>query len=182
MELLRRRIATEKGAVMVDAAITMPLFIIAIAMLLMAIRIMNIEENKTYQMVTENEVLSEMPGLAFTVNDPARELYIDRVCYNVKILNNKFPFKGAFFSRVVGEITLPYRGFVGESDDPYDSQSVVIFPKNEGSEKTTPKYHGTDCWQLKAHRKNQMELVTRAEAEQRGYSPCLICGGRRSTN
>ena len=168
---------------MVDSAICVPIFIIAIAMLLMAINIMNIEENKCFQMVAENEALSVLPApLTFTVDKPEKELYIDRVCYNVKILNTKFPFKGAFFDSVLGEITMPYRGFVGESNDPYGSANVIIFPKNEGSERQTPKYHSTDCWQLKAHRKNDMELVSAAEAEKRGYAPCLICGGKRKTN
>ena len=163
---------------MVDAAISLPIFIIAVAMLLMAVRIMIIEDNKTSQMLAENEALSLLPGIEFTVNRPYEELYIDKVRFNIKPLYTKFPFKAAFFKAVVGEITIPYRPFEGESDDPYKSKSVIIFPKNEGNEKQTPKYHDSSCWQLKAHRKNEMEIVSEEEARKRGYSPCLICGGK----
>ena len=166
-----------QGSILVDSAICIPIFAIAVGMLVMAINIMRIEEKKTYQMLTEVEGLSVLPGVDFTVDRSDDYLYIDNVRYDIKILNTKFPFKGAFFKSVLSEITMPYRPFIGESDDIYRNQ-VLIFPKNEGNEVKGPKYHtSSDCRAVKASYTKGYEsvFVQRKEAVSRGYTPCKIC-------
>ena len=78
-----------------------------------------------------------------------------------------------------GTLNLCYRCFVGAKDEAdYDDARVFIFPKNEGEEKETPKYHSEGCYQLTAHKKDTCISVTKTEAEGRGYEPCLSCGGK----
>ena len=166
---------------MVDAAIALPIFIIAIAMLLQVINIVSKEEHAYFDAETHIEALgliSSKSSLGQTVNDASRRVSIDHVQFYPIIKNIKFPFAGAIFDSELLSMDMPYRTYIGESKDLYrDDEFVYIFPKNEGNEREAPKYHTCYCQTMKGGVTKGLEIekVTKNDAISRGYSLCLWC-------
>ena len=183
-QLLKNINIRKCGSIMVDAAISLPLFIISMAMLLEIINIAGKEENAFYQAETRIQMVGSFGAdinLGVIVDDPENSIYIDHVQVYPIIKNIKFPFAGAFFKNVLLSMDMPYRTFIGESPDIYgDTQFVYIFPKNEGNEKTGPKYHTVYCSTMKGGETKGLEVtkVTKTEAEERGYTLCKHCAAK----
>lgn len=186
MALLRKHTDTQtkKGSIMVDAAICLSIFIIAIAMILQVINIVAKEEHAYYKAgihIDTVGVFESNVELGTVVNDAQRRVYIDHVQFYPIIKDVKFPFAGAFFKNVLLSMDMPYRTYIGESPDVYgDNEFVYIFPKNEGNEKEGPKYHSSYCRTIKAGVTKGLEMikVTKEEAISRGYSLCKWCNNQ----
>jgi len=137
---------------MVDAAICIPLFIIALAMLLQVINFIGIEESKYFEAEKRIQAVGAFGSnieLGVSINKADKALSIDHVQSYPMIYTIKFPFSGAFFKSKQLVMDMPFRSYIGESVDLYDGEYVYIFPKNEGSEKTGPKYHDKYCRTMK---------------------------------
>ncbi len=171
-----------KGSIIVDAAIALPIFIITIAMLLQVINIVSKEEHAYYTAETSIEaagLLGSKLELGKTITDYERNVSIDHVQFYTIIKNVKFPFVGAIFDLELLSMDMPYRTYIGESKDIFgDDDMVYIFPKNEGGEKEGPRYHtNPSCQTIKGGitKGLSIEKVTKQEAISRGYSLCLFC-------
>ncbi len=169
------------GSIMVDAAICLPIFIIAVAMLLQIINIVSKEENAYFVAETNIQSVGTFGSnlnVGITVNDSKRKVYIDHVQIYPIIKNVKFPFGGAIFNSELLSMDMPYRVYIGESPDIYnDDELVYIFPKNEGNEKEAAKYHTSYCRTMKAGATKglSIERVSKSEAISRGYGLCKWC-------
>ena len=170
-----------RGSIIVDAAIALPIFIIAIAMMLQVINIVSKEEHSYFDAETRIETVGLFGSnieLGQTINDSARRVSIDHVQFYPIIKNVKLPFAGAIWGSELLSMDMPYRTYIGESKDIYgDDEFVYIFPKNEGSEREAPKYHTCYCQTMKGGVTKGLEIekVTKREAISRGYSLCLWC-------
>lgn len=80
-----------------------------------------------------------------------------------------------------GEITIPaaagdaliqicYRPWIGLSDSDEASSYVYVFPKYG------ERYHIQGCFTMERYPENYFPM-DRKEAEEKGYSPCLVCIG-----
>ena len=170
----------KKGSIMVDAAICIPLFIIAMAMMLQVINFIGMEESKYFQAEKRIQAVGSFGSeieLGTTVNDAAKALSIDHVQSYPIVYQISFPFSGAFIKSRQVIMDMPYRTYIGESVDLYDGDFVYIFPKNEGSEKSGPKYHDKYCRTMKggATKGLDVERVRKQDAVSRGYSRCQWC-------
>lgn len=164
---------------MVDAAICLPMFIIAVAMLLQVINFVSKEETAYFNAETNIQavgILGTDLDIGFTINDPLRRISIDHVQFYPIIENLKFPFL-SFFAPDAGLMTMPFRTYIGESPDAYADTQVYIFPKNEGKESQGPKYHTKYCRTMKGGATKGLEVtkVGLEEAKSRGYTQCLWC-------
>ena len=168
------------GSIMVDAAISLTAFVIAVGMLLEVINIVSKEEYAYYNAECKIQTIalaSSRLDIGVTIDKPDDGLYIDHVQFYPIIKNIKIPFAGAFFNNVIESMDMPYRCYIGESPDPYSDVYVYIFPKNEGNEKGDSKYHTTYCRTMKggATKGLEIEKVTESDAKSRGYTKCLWC-------
>ena len=171
-----------KGSIIVDAAIALPIFIIAIAMLLQVINIVSKEEHAYYDAETKIETLGMFGSkleLGQTVTDYSHHVCIEHVQFYPIIKNIKFPFAGAFFDSETLSMDMPYKTYIGESKAVFgDDEFVYIFPKNEGNEKEGPRYHTNSACQIikgGITKGLAIEKVTKQEAISRGYSLCIFC-------
>ncbi|MDO5441568.1 MAG: hypothetical protein Q4F55_03325 [Bacillota bacterium] len=176
MEPLRKSTATfSKASLFVEAAITLPIFILALVMLLQFMITIGKEETAYYEAETRIETIGTFGGkleLGFTVDNPNKQVYIEHVQTYPIIINNSY-LKS--FSLVMD---MPYKTYIEESPDKYkNSELVYIFPKNEGKEKEGPRYHTCYCSTIKGGHTKGLEIiqVTKAEAERRGYTLCKHC-------
>jgi len=182
--LLKFTNTRSRASVMVDAAICIPLFVISMAMMLEVINISGKEENAFYEAEKRIQTVGSFGSeleLGATVDDPEKGVYLDHVQSYPILKNIKFPFAGAFFKSIFLTANMPYRTYIGESPDKYsDCEFVYIFPKNEGSEKETPKYHKLYCTSMKggATKGLEIEKLSLKEAEERGYALCKHCSAK----
>lgn len=176
MVQLRKNTATfSKASLFVDAAIALPLFILALGMLLQFMITIGREETSYYEAETRIETIGAFGGkieLGHTVDDASKGVYIEHVQIYPIIINNTY-LKS--FSLVMD---MPYKTYIEESPDKYkNSELVYIFPKNEGAEKETPRYHTCYCSTVKGGHTKGLEIiqVTKEEALRRGYTLCKHC-------
>ncbi len=165
---------------MVDAAICLPLFIIALGMMLQVINFIGIEERGYFDAesrICTVGVFGSDISLGKSVNDSSIGVSIDYVQTYPITYSIKFPFSGAFLKSKLAIMDMPYRTYIGESKDLYDKEYVYIFPKNEGNEKEQPKYHFKFCRTMKAGttKSLQTERITKSDAINRGYTECYWC-------
>lgn len=199
----------KKGSLLVEAAITLPIFIIVVVTLMLTINIISSCNNIVYQeslLIREISLDTIKVGKLSTLNlvdlynkideediddftiNRFRNGYIDRGYDNLvsiestsiyNILNPlEINSKIEFSSNIVG------RQFVGkyEINDPLPLER---FMSDEGSLIVTVfprygiRYHDSNCKYITEYKYDEiyMEAVELYEAELRGYTPCLVCGG-----
>jgi len=188
MQYIHKDIVTpKKGSIMVDAAICLPLFIIALAMLLQVINFAGKEERgyyDAYKMICAQGLVMDNADMGFDIRDDDKRVSIDNVLRMPITYKIDFPFAGAFLKSNIAVMDMPYRVYIGESPDLYEDDYVYIFPKNEGNEKEGPKYHSAYCRTMKAGatRGLEIEKVREDEAKSRGYSLCHWCSVDKNKN
>jgi len=170
-----------KGSIIVDAACVLPVFVIAVSMLIGLIVQAGREESTV--------CLLKNASLAYCDACVAAELAEDFVPEGIaEGLGSLSDFVFRRSDEQVGELcvegivrialpgkrfvrALTFRPFLGESrgaGERDDDRLVYIFPKYG------IRYHVDGCVILE--RENHV-LVRRSEAIEKGYTPCRICGG-----
>ena len=160
---------------MVDAAISIPIYIIAVVLLLTYIKGAGWEENAYYEAETRIQTVGAFGSnieLGTAVDNPGKRIYIDHVQYYPIIKITKINLIGTL------AMDMPYRTFIGESPDKYeDTSNVYVFPKNEGKEKYDARYHTEYCPSVKASltKGYEMKKMSKSEAQSKGYTKCMRC-------
>ncbi len=139
---------TNKGGVMIDAAMVLPVLILAVVLILSLMKESQ-EESRLYR------------DLCQKANDTS---------YVAELVDTDLPF--LFTSGKTDTYhfrrTLFYRPFWGESEIDAEQFSLVcVFPKSG------VKYHRKNCSTVENN--NNYEVLTLKEAEDRGYLPCKLC-------
>ncbi len=178
--LLRKYKARARGSLTIDAAVCIPVFVIALGVLLSLINFISDEERAYFEAETRIQTVGCFGGgleLGRCVDMPDRGIYIDHVQTYPIIKAVKLPFAELFIGSSFSIMDMPYRTYIGESPDLYRCESVYIFPKNEGSENKLPKYHTSSCSAVKGSltKGYLIERLGKDEARSRGYGLCEHC-------
>lgn len=142
--------STSKGSIITDAALVLPIFILAVLLIFSLIR-EAAEESRLYK------------DLCTAAGKPAvLSLYAEA---NVDYLTKSGKTDTYDIQR-----TVYYRPFCGESEDSEYAYSLVcIYPK------AGIKYHRKRCSTVENN--SNYVTVTLKEAEEAGYLPCKLCYG-----
>lgn len=150
-----------RGSIIVDAACVLPVFILAVGMLLTLIIQAGSEEKLVAQLKTAAIAAIDLSGVRPYELTESEEvcagLYVDNVV-RLALPGNRF-YKG-----------IAFRPFVGESGQPEERDDILVyvFPKYG------VRYHVDGCYILKRETHIQ---VFRSQAVSDGYTPCRICLG-----
>ena len=145
MGMFKKSLRTTKGSIIADAAVSLPLFILAIAALLSLMVRVYLEE-QAYASLSENTII-----LSY---ESSLDSALDYKCEYQAVGKNTM-------------ICLVYRPFVSECTSRQNDAFVYIYRKSG------TKYHQKNCSVL--NYKNDYEQVSLSEAENLGYTPCELC-------
>ena len=200
-------LSNRSGSYIVEGAVFLPALIISVCALTLIIRIIGLCENVcfitagkvleadmeayknkfTVSLCNELEeaVREEVPG-DFDVT-AFRYLYRSGQAEDLILIEEKAVFTVV---NVIGidagiefELSLLTRGFTGERQDEKRLTEAEFLAAGRSAEVTVfPKYgrryHDGDCFYVQEREgESGMMVMQMREAQMRGYTPCLVCGG-----
>ena len=198
MNLMRNTKNNKKGSYILEAAISMPVFILCIVAIALIINIIAECENIGFQSAKQMHIISsgsETTKIAALANvealtdrhrlrtnvtageiDELAELRTESG-FNVK---NPIGIKG----KISFTQQLRVRAFTGKTENS-NPLSAAEFRKNEESVPVVifPKYgkrfHTSGCrYATKNYKGNEYKIeMEKEDAKAKGYTPCLVCGG-----
>ena len=171
----------KKGSVITDAAICLPIFIIAMCTVLMLI-VHAGEESKSYHNMSRQALYICLAEAASGVYPQGRSVAlpggftVDHVQTIYEVVNTKIPVPKPIRRNIAVLQHLSYRPFAGESagNSRNDDFMVYVF------ERYGERYHIEGCSILKRERNRgnkEFSYMPRSEAEEKGYTQCRLCIG-----
>ena len=156
MGIISKKILSRKsGSIIVDASLSLPVFIIAMAMLIGLIAKCAEEDNAYRELLRKSEFKSDAMAAVNAEWEECRS--------SVRLEHAK--------------ITLVYKPFVGACGS--DSPLVFVFPK------AGARYHLDGCMILtrSSTEEGDYVIMSEDEAAKNGYTPCMLClGGKNVQN
>ena len=195
MDLKRDSVNTKRGSYMAEAAMTLPVFILVFVALALVINVIAqcenavFEECRTiYRLDMNAPEIFPHPGNQEYKTADFDYLYSENGVDDLISISARADFKIEYpfgiFGRIRFRSDVMSRAFTG-AERPSGPLGAEAFTDGSGSEKVIifPKYgeryHSAGCRYVKQEYegeevKLEMELK---DAELKGYTPCLICGG-----
>ncbi len=171
----------KKGSLIVDAAIVLPVFLIAMGMLLM-LSLQCGAEMEHFHKLSQRTLYLCLAEAASGVSPEGRSEVlasgqcVDHVQTLPDIIDTKIPIPQAFRRHILAEMQLSFRPFVGESGDGDRTDDIMVYVFERYGE----RYHIEGCCILVRERKRdnkEYSYMSRSEAESKGYTACRLCIG-----
>lgn len=195
MNSAKDSVKTKKGSYTVEAAITLPVFILVFVALALVVNVITdceklvFEECRTIHELDRSapEIIPDPRNSSYKIED-FDYLYSDKGIDDLISLGvtseHKIEYPFGIFGKIRFRMNVLSRAFTGslqssdtldENDFTEDSGShvVVIFPKYG------ERFHSSGCRYVRqdfAGEEVKLEMEQK-DAELKGYTPCLICGG-----
>ena len=167
---LKRIMRNKRGSYIVEASIVLPMFIFAVISLTLVVNMISASERQTFEAAKDAYYIQNTTVKEYTSIDSGDTYEVD------------YPF--GIGGRIDFDFGLLIRGYNGTYQHS-DTLTVEDFESNEKSEIVTifPKYgkryHKDGCRYLSQDFRGEEYKIQleKNDAINKGYTPCLICGG-----
>ena len=195
MNLKRDSVSKKSGSYMAEAAMTLPVFILVFVALALVINVIAECENVVFEEckiihrldMDAPEIIPDPRSPEYKVKD-FDYLYPEKGMEDLIGITAEADFRIEYPFDILGKIEFRMdvlsRAFTGsvrrsgrldpeDFQDGSESRKVIIFPKYG------EKYHSAGCRYVnQEYEGEEMKLeMEQKDAELKGYTPCLICGG-----